>query len=131
VTEAQVLGWGCHEDLVNVMEKFDKSFPVLVIAADCVYWEKLFKPLYDTIHALVTEYNTEIIISHVKRWKKDEKFFKLCRKNMTVELLEETRELVPAPHTGIPTREIKKIYRIKKKETPLSKILKVKSSLIL
>ena len=97
------------------MEKFDKCFPVLVIAADCVYWEKLFKPLYDTIYLLVTEYDSEIIISHVKRWKKDEKFFKLCRKNMTVEILDETREFVPAPHTGILTREIKKIYKIKKK----------------
>lgn len=112
---AQVLSWGNHEELVSVMKQFDSNSRVLVIAADCVYWEILFKPLCDTLKDLVTEYNAEIIMSHVRRWKKDEKFFKMCRKSMTVELLEEIRELVPAEHTGIPTREIKRIYRIKAK----------------
>jgi predicted nicotinamide N-methyase len=112
---AQVLSWGNHEELVAVMKQFDSNSPVLVIAADCVYWEILFKPLCDTLKDIVTEYNAEIIMSHVRRWKKDEKFFKMCRKIMTVELLEEIRELVPAEHTGIPTREIKRIYRIKAK----------------
>lgn len=114
---AKVLSWGNHEELVAVMKEFDTSSPVLVIAADCVYWEILFKPLCDTLRELVTEHKAEIIMSHVRRWKKDEKFFKLCRKSMTVELLEEIRELVPAEHTGIPTREIKRIYRIKAKLT--------------
>jgi predicted nicotinamide N-methyase len=115
---AQVLSWGNHEELAAVMKKFDSKHPVLVIAADCVYWEILFKPLCDTLKDLVTEYNAEIIMSHVRRWKKDEKFFKMCRKSMNVELLEEIRELIPAEHTGIPTREIKRIYRIKAKSPP-------------
>jgi predicted nicotinamide N-methyase len=113
--EARVLSWGNHDELASVMEHFDRSFPVLVIAADCVYWESLFKPLYDTITKLVSQYNCEIIISHVRRWKKDEKFFKMCRKTMIVELLEEIREYVPAEHTGVLTREIKRIYRIRSK----------------
>lgn len=114
-TEAQVLSWGNKDELVAVMDRFERNCPVLVIAADCVYWEVLFKPLYETIKELVEVYKAEIIISHVKRWKKDEKFFKMCRRSMIVELLEEVREIVPAEHTGIPTREMKRIYRIKAK----------------
>ena len=114
-TDARVLSWGVQSELADVMTQFDSSLPLLVIAADCVYWEILFKPLYDTMKELITIYNAEIIISHVKRWKKDEKFFKMCRKSFVVELLEEVTELVPAEHTGVPTRTIKRIYRIKAK----------------
>ena len=114
-TYANVLSWGCQEDALNVMNEFDQNIPLLVIAADCVYWEILFKPLCDTIKQLITNFNAEVIISHVKRWKKDEKFFRMCRKIADVELLDEVRELIPAEHTGVPTRVIKRIYRIKAK----------------
>ena len=117
-TKAMVLSWGVQKELEAVMNEFDtlnSPEKLLVIAADCVYWEVLFKPLYDTIKELVTTYNAEIVISHVRRWKKDEKFFKMCRRTMIVELLEESREIVPAEHTGMPTRVIKRIYRIKAK----------------
>ena len=112
---AKVLSWGCEEDVLNIMNEFDQNIPLLIIAADCVYWEVLFKPLCDTIKELITKYNAEVIISHVKRWKKDEKFFRMCRKIADVELLDEVRELIPAEHTGVPTRVIKRIYRIKSK----------------
>ena len=114
---AQVLEWGNTEHLTNIVNQFNASDNIVVIAADCVYWEILFQPLLETIKTFVLQYNLHVIIAHVKRWKKDEKFFKLCRKFMTVELLDETREMVPHEHTGIPTREIKRIYRISK---PLS-----------
>ena len=114
-TYAKVLSWGCQDDVINIMNELDRNIPLLIIAADCVYWEILFKPLCDTIKELVMVYNAEVIISHVKRWKKDEKFFKMCRRIMIVELLDEIRELIPAEHTGIPTRVIKRVYRIKAK----------------
>jgi predicted nicotinamide N-methyase len=107
---ADVLSWGNNEELDLVMQKFEE--PPLVIAADCVYWEHLFEPLFITVRELVAR-GCEVIICHVKRWKKDEKFFKMCRKCMTVELLSEVKDMIPAENTGIPQRRISRILRIK------------------
>lgn len=113
--EACVLAWGQADDLENVMSRIPPGAQVYCIAADCVYWECLFQPLFDTVKSLVITHGVDIIIAHVKRWKKDEQFFKMCRKAMNVEVLVETIEMVPHEHTGVPTREIKRIYKISKK----------------
>ncbi len=111
---AQVLSWGVESELDEVFARFNS--PPLVIAADCVYWECLFQPLFSTLQAL-TNRGCEVVIAHVKRWKKDAKFFALCRKGgMAVEVLVEAVEMVPAEHTGIPARQITRVYRITKQQ---------------
>lgn len=109
---ADVLCWGNDEDFNRVWQKF--SSPPLVIAADCVYWECLFQPLFETMKRL-TDNGSEVIMSHVKRWKKDTKFFNLCKKNnMEVEVLVEEISMVPNEHTGELNKQITRVYRIKK-----------------
>ena len=92
--------------------------PTLVIASDCVYWEHLFEPLYNTILLLTTVYNCDIIISHVKRWKKDTKFFNMCQRNghMTVEKLIEKIDIINDVYDNTPRRHIHRIYKISKKK---------------
>ena len=115
---------------------------VVAIAADCVYWEVLFAPFFATLRALVLHHSVDVVIAHVKvrksiaarprrcrgpspplplpsparlqRWKRDEKFFKMCRRCLTVDVLLERVDMVPHEHTGVPTKEIKRIYRISK-----------------
>ena len=109
---AMVLSWGVKDELDAVMKSFPPDDRIVCIAADCVYWEVLFVPLFETLKSLVLDYHVDVVIAHVKRWKKDEKFFKMCRKVMRVEVLLERLDMVPHEHTGVPTREMKRIYRI-------------------
>ena len=90
--------------------------PTLVIASDCVYWEHLFEPLYNTVLLLTTVYNCDIIISHIKRWKKDTKFFNMCQRNgqMTVEKLIEKIDIINDIYDNTPKRHIHRIYKISK-----------------
>eukprot|EP01032_Pedospumella_encystans_P013830 gene13830-15905_t len=108
---ARVLSWGDAGDLDAVMEEFNGQAP-LVIAADCVYWECLYEPLFQTIKALVSR-GCKIVISHVRRWKKDGKFFAMCKKaGMRVSVWVEDVKTVPAEHTNVPTRQVTRIYYI-------------------
>ena len=80
---------------------FAPAPPPLVIAADCVYWECLFDPFFKTVSQLV-RLDCIIIIAHVKRWKKDEKFFNMCKKSdfMEISVLQETVEYLDDENTG-------------------------------
>lgn len=109
---ADVLSWGNDEDFDRVWSKF--TSPPLVIAADCVYWECLFQPLFSTMKRIVDN-GGEVIMSHVKRWKKDTKFFNLCKKNgMLVDVLVEEITMIPNENTGELNKQITRVYRIKK-----------------
>ncbi|CAM9114260.1 unnamed protein product, partial [Discosporangium mesarthrocarpum] len=55
----------------------------LVVLADCVYWEELFDALVDTLAGLVST-GARVLMAHVRRWKRDKKFFRLCAKKMDV-----------------------------------------------
>jgi hypothetical protein len=92
----------------------DDEFPPLIVAADCVYWESLFELLVITLCNLCQRREgTRVLMSHVRRWKKDAKFFKLCqKKGLLVEVISETIEQVPAEHTGVNERTITRIYLI-------------------
>ena len=96
----------------------DDEFPPLIVAADCVYWESLFELLVITLCKLCQHREgTRVLMSHVRRWKKDAKFFKMCqKKGLLVEVISETIEQVPAEHTGINERTITRIYRITNKK---------------
>jgi predicted nicotinamide N-methyase len=108
---ARVLSWGVKDELDAVLTELSGP-PPLVIAADCVYWECLFEPLFTTIQDLVAV-GCKVIIAHVRRWKKDGKFFAMCRKaGLAVTTLVEVVEVVPAEHTGAPTRQVTRIYCI-------------------
>lgn len=114
-TIAKCIRWGVHEDLSSIAPLIldVKDNKLLILAADCIYWEHLFEPLYETICALVALGGT-VLLSHVRRWKKDGRFFTICKKNpsLTVSKLQETVEMLPAEHTKIPTRHITRIYSI-------------------
>ena len=138
VVSAEELFWGKSEHVHNLMEKYFphcisgsassadsmnnhvsmNRAPPLVIAADVVYWECLFQPLVDTLQILCHDYHCHVIIAHFKRWKKDSKFFALCKKHsLEVVVLEEkiTRER-DVHHNNPDSEEMKKtiqrIYRI-------------------
>jgi hypothetical protein len=66
---AMVLSWGCDDDVHAVMHAARRRGPdqrVVAIAADCVYWEVLFAPLYETLRVLVLDYGVDVVIAHVK-----------------------------------------------------------------
>lgn len=111
--KARVLSWGVKAELDAVLAELAGP-PPLVIAADCVYWECLFEPLFQTIKDL-TATGCKVIIAHVRRWKKDGKFFALCRKaGLAVTTMVEEVLVVPHEHTGAPTRQITRIYCIQR-----------------
>jgi len=91
--------------------------PLLIVAADCVYWESLFEPLVDTLCELCLRNSrsrgARVLMSHVRRWRRDAKFFKLCcKRGLRVDVLSETMEHVPAEHTGKLERAITRVYLI-------------------
>jgi len=82
------LCWGNVEHYERALKTSSSASP-LIIASDCVYWEHLFIPLIDCL-LYFTSRGSRVIMSHVKRWKKDERFFRLCKKkNKTVKVLHE------------------------------------------
>ncbi len=116
--EVAVLRWGHDDDLETVMQRLSGedgggvAAPKIVLATDCVYWESLFAPFCSTIKALAHR-GSYIILTHVKRWKKDAKFFRLCKKaQLELRLLEENIVIEPALHTGLPEKKIMRIYCI-------------------
>jgi hypothetical protein len=95
------LRWGT-EDWTS--EEIDASSVRVLLVADCVYWEEvrmndgkyarraicvtyaraqLFEPLLDTLKQFVSR-GAVCYMSHVRRWKRDTRFFTLCRKHMQV-----------------------------------------------
>jgi hypothetical protein len=109
---AQVLSWGIDDDVHRVMSYVERSNTVIV-AADVVYWESLFTPLIDSLFLLCHRYLCTVYIAHVKRWKKDNKFFAICKKrHLAVELLREEVHTKKHEHTDDLVKEIRRIYRI-------------------
>lgn len=118
LVEARELRWGNKEDLKKVLSAvYVMPSPPLIIASDCVYWECLFEPLYQTLSELVLETGCTIIIAHVKRWKKDGRFFKQYLRTMRVEVLKEVIEWVVEANSssGRRSRQISRIYKISRK----------------
>jgi hypothetical protein len=74
---------------------------LLIIAADCVYWECLYDAFFQTLRHFTSQgKHVKVIYSHVKRWKKENKFFNMCKKHLHVEVLYEKVEMVPDPVSG-------------------------------
>lgn len=119
--QSEVLCWGVAEDVTRTLRQFPTlepliqsstgQLPLLVIASDCVYWEHLFQPLYETLLHL-TRHGCHVIISHVRRWKRDSKFFQMCTKTMLVEKLHEELDYVIEEFDGSRRRRVQRIYRI-------------------
>ena len=108
-----VLPWGSESDLASSINSFTSpQLPCVVLAADCVYWENLFQPLCDTVTSLCKRHYT-IIIAHVRRWKKDGKFFQMCKKNnLKVVTLIENVSTCQNENTGQISRLVTRIYKI-------------------
>jgi predicted nicotinamide N-methyase len=100
---AAVLQWGDSADHLSRTADLHHSASstvsspptTLVIAADCVYWEHLYEPFYQTLLYFVCELGATVVLSHVKRWKRERKFFTLVSRRMRLEVLFETVEMVP------------------------------------
>ena len=56
-----------------------------------------------------------VIVAHVRRWKKDGKFFAMCKKTMNVDVLEETVDSVINEATSEVSRRVTRIYKISAK----------------
>ena len=82
----------------------------IVIAADCVYFEHLFEPLYHTLSEFVAM-GCIVIMCHVRRWKRDNKFFTMCRKTMKCEVLNEDIQYIPDENTGDLRKTITRMYK--------------------
>jgi hypothetical protein len=62
---------------------------------------------------LCYEYKAKVLIAHIKRWKKDQKFFVLCKKRgLKVEVKEEQVFFSPHEHTGEEEKQLRRIYEI-------------------
>lgn len=105
---ARVLSWGVMSDVdtlslnsnCNILYDGNSCFEansssnkaVIAIAADVVYWECLFQPLVDTLSYLLSPKIgvKAVFIAHIKRWKRDGKFFTALKKALlNVECLQE------------------------------------------
>lgn len=132
VLRSDVLRWGIDEDYIRYPLTTMEN--LIVIASDCVYWEHLYEPFFQTLDYFITTHNATVILSHFKRWKKEKKFFAMCQKKFQVEILYENIEVVPIGDehiissiiedndskikiTGNPQtrKQISRIYRMKKK----------------
>ena len=100
--QAQVLRWGEESDVACLGGNYD-----VILGADVVYSDTLFVPLLCTLKWLVQKGGNSgdlardtcennlatcntfpvVIIAHMKRWKKDSKFFKMASKWFHVEIL--------------------------------------------
>jgi hypothetical protein len=92
---------------------------LLIVLADCVYWESLFAPLVATIKWFLIDaskpfQSVDILMCHVKRWKRDGKFFKLCAKNgIKVDILDECIERVAEENViDGESKRITRMYRL-------------------
>lgn len=95
---AAVLRWGesvDHQSRAAELQLSEPNASVLVIAADCVYWEHLYEPFYQTLLYFVCELGATVVLSHVKRWKKEKKFFTMVGRKMSLEVVYEAVEMVP------------------------------------
>lgn len=108
---AAVLMWGDEGDFRQVTSMFEG--PPFVIASDCVYWEHLYVPLFKTLLSFVNHGST-ILMAHVKRWKKDTKFFAMCVKHMKVETVLERVDHKVVDESLVSRRIIHRIYRMSK-----------------
>ena len=112
ILESAILCWGNRDHLHACLSRFE-SCPI-VIATDCIYWTSLFQPFLATVHELC-EAGTVVIVTHVKRWKKDAIFFSMCRKKgLSVDILKESIEWIKDEHTNILKKQISRIYKISK-----------------
>jgi len=142
---AKVLRWGVAEDvqdmnmiISNHLRK-SSSNSCVVLATDCLYWEQLFTPFFNTIISLL-EFDSDldkkecstndtvncrcenkvnapvIYLTYVRRWKKINKFFKMFHKypNITVTVLKEDIEWVEDEQTKQRIRVISRICSITK-----------------
>lgn len=82
----------------------------IIIATDCVYFEHLFESLYHTLNEFAS-LGCVIIMCHVRRWKKEGKFFTMCKKTMKCETLNEDIRRVPDENTGDLRKTVTRIYK--------------------
>lgn len=112
---AMELCWGLPGDFDRVKSFIDTNYhdtKPLIIAADCIYWECLYDPFLTTILNFIS-IGCEILIAHVRRWKKDGKFFALCRKRgLIISILHEVIDSVVNENTNQVSRRVTRIYKI-------------------
>lgn len=109
---AKVLSWGNLEEVHDTLSMCSGVHNV-VIAADVIYWEKLFVPLVDTLACLCKQYGCIVIIAHIKRWKKDNKFLNLCKKQaLLVDTICEEINFLRHENTHEEMKQIRRIYKI-------------------
>jgi hypothetical protein len=130
--KSSVLRWGNREDLLiffNCLIDLNKPVHLMVLGADVIYWESLFDPLIQTLLDIIELSNSSsyilsltVVIAHIKRWKKDQVFFKRCRKKLPKgysfdcvceEIINRDEEELPV---SINAKEIRRIYQILKVE---------------
>lgn len=101
---ARRLCWGDDTDVLSIFEDSVIGEPTVAIAADVIYWEELFAPLLQTIRDLLLR-KCPVIIAHVKRWKRDEKFLQMAKK-MLRNVGEWTVLLETVDHSPIPADDV-------------------------
>lgn len=124
----RTVGWtGEGEEKEGEEEDEEEDEDLLIVAADCVYWESLYQPFFDTLLQLLSppsysggeeqppkrlrrKRRVRVLYSHVRRWKRESKFFSLCRKHLQVDVLQERVERVEEGAAGEARREITRVY---------------------
>ncbi|GLJ29474.1 hypothetical protein SUGI_0581020 [Cryptomeria japonica] len=96
----KALRWGEEEDVVEVGHNFD-----LILASDVVYHENLFDPLLLTLKWLLLgngekDSNPILLMAHLRRWKKDARFFKKAKKLFNVRVVHRHSAL-PGSRLGV------------------------------
>ena len=104
---AVALAWGT--DQVERVLGEGGAEDVLVVAADCVYWEELLPPLEETLHRLC-EAGATVLLAQTRRFKKEAALIRRLGRRMDLALL---REVVQRNGgAGQSGRHVLRLYRL-------------------
>ncbi|KAL6008744.1 hypothetical protein ACLOJK_021970 [Asimina triloba] len=92
--DVRCLRWGEFEDMASFGLQFH-----LLLASDVVYHDHLFEPLLQTL-SFFLQGGVQLLMAHLRRWKKDSIFFRKARKLFDVTMIHRDDPL-PGSRTGV------------------------------
>ena len=113
-TTATILRWGNTDDIINVSCNInnylhDRINKFIILASDCVYWENLFLPFFNTICHFV-RLGGIMIMTHIRRWKKVNRFFDLFKKVIDIKI-QKVKELIEMEFDQEANHFVRKVTR--------------------
>jgi predicted nicotinamide N-methyase len=72
----QPLSYGNQTEIDQVLSSLDRTWKLVILASDIIYWESLFIPIAETLHRFIHQHRATAYIGYRKRdWKTEKRFF--------------------------------------------------------